>query len=74
MVDPVLVVRAIEQLVISLLGPIGHTLEQTIPNITFLQFFDSHLEHGSAWSTSSPIRMEVTFGTNSWTFKEVTNH
>ena len=67
MVDPVFALRVIEQLVTSLFGPIEHILEQFIPNITFLQFFDSHMEHGFDWSKSSPIRTEVTFGTNSWT-------
>ena len=64
-VDPVLALRVIEQLVTSSFGPIEHILEQSIPNITFLQFFDSHLEHGFDWSKPSPIRIEVTFGINS---------
>ena len=45
MVDPVLALLVIEQLVMSS-DPIEHILEQSIPNITFLQFFDSHREQG----------------------------
>ena len=64
-VDPVFELRLIEQLLMSSLDPIEHILEQSIPNITFLQFFDSQREHGFDWSTFSPMIIEVTLGTNS---------